>query len=452
MTKEIQAFIPSNDDTGDWFATILPRAASGKLFRLHAIRRIEPSESLRAVKTRSKSPFDRTVIPCFLDFASKGTLSRVNVLGAGIGPTGPEVVFETQRITAELQFILFGQGYEVESIPGYSAVDFRPSGLSQWLADSIGRPSADHFTQAQTVVESFDIADIGKFCLVLDHVGSLGKGEENRKFSPRLTIEFASPRSFAQVDGICSLLDSLFSFLTMTAVKPSSLLLSPVGPDERLLHRHKLLRSGNLWRMKSRDRTFSNFLSSRSVGSIAHIANGVLNSWGDSGLILHALLKSLHFSDNCEDCFVLVFPHIERYLDQWFGGKEEVNFRSQETSFFDYVRRSEDASIIEFSKKHLKVVDSKKRGLQQKLECAITGINEIAGSSIPSSFGRTIHDFRKTRFHGSGFQSTVRAMSDCVEIAHICNFMLTVFLLETMKIDRAAYRDPLRSLFPVLYA
>jgi hypothetical protein len=285
VTKEISALIPCSDRTGDWFANIQTSAASGKMFKLSAIRNIEPSESLQAFRTGSKSPFERTVIPCFLDFARKGTLGRVRVIGLGIGGTGLDVVYEMQRITAEAQYILLGEGHEIEQMPAYKSVDFRPSGLSQWLSDAMGKPSERHFGETQTEIDIFDVEGLGKFTIVLDHFGSIGVGAEERRFKPKVRIDFDSPRTFEQIDGICSLLDSLFSFLTMTAVKPSALTLCPDGSGEVDIHRHKLLRSGFLWKVKSRDRAFSNFLSSRDVRSVASIVRGVMLSWGEAGLV-----------------------------------------------------------------------------------------------------------------------------------------------------------------------
>lgn len=450
MPKNIYTLVPCNDETGDWFAKITATARSGKFFKIEAHRKIEPEHGLRAFKTRSNSPFDRVTIPCFLKLAFKGTLDRVSVLEQSIGATGPAVVFETQKVLAEAQYILFGEGYDFDFLPTYSSVTFRPSGLAQWVSDGLGRPSADHFKSTDTRLETFAVDSLGRFGIFLSHEGAIGIGKDSRKFTPYLSIEFSHPRSFVQIAGICAQLDSMFSFLTMTAVKPSKLILKPADADDPA-QRHTLLRSGQLWNYPSRDRTHTRFLSRKDVPSLAMVIDGAMKSWGESTLLLEAINQSLHFSESCDDCFRKVFPRLERFLDAWFSGKDDADFRQHKDKFFHYIASSDDSSIKEFSRKHISVKDKKSRSLLQKLEKAIMTLNEAIGSKIDFGNAREICDFRTTQFHGTNFVEVAQATANCEKVAGLCNFMLVVFILETMKIERIIYAPKLKLLFPDIF-
>ncbi|WP_170756107.1 hypothetical protein [Ruegeria lacuscaerulensis] len=452
MSKTLKTFIPSNDDTGDWFATVNRTAPSGEFFKVEAVRKIEPDQAFKAFKTRSRSPFENSVFPCFLNFGRKGTLGNVEVIGQGVGEAGPDVVFETQSVEAEAKYILFGEGFDIDHLAAYAAVTFLPSGLRPWVKGVENRPLPDHFSSSSTEIESFDLAGIGKLRVFFAHEGAIGIGSETKTFTPYVSIEFDHPRSFVQIDSICSLLDSLFSFLTMTAIEPTELKLTPSGEHPDMIRDHTLLRSGIQWNIKSDRSMFSNFLSVKDVPSIKTIICDMMNAYGEASLILEAINEALHFSENCNKSFGLIFPKLERFLDKWFSGDDETSFQSKEEKFFQYIKASKDEEIIAFCNKHISVKNRKKRGTKQKLRLAIETLNRSLGCDMDVVLAERILEFRTSKFHSSGLTKIFNASENCQEVSRACEFMLIAFTLEVLKIPRETYSPKLKSLFPDLYA
>ena len=316
----------------------------------------------------------------------------------------------------------------------------------------VDRPQPDHFLSSRTEVEAFDLVGIGKIKIFFAHEGSIEIGSETKTYVPYVSIDFDHPRSFEQIDNICTLLDSLFSFLTMTAVRPAELTLTPSGMQPDAIGHHTLLRSGVRWNTGSNERRYSNFLSRSDVPSVKTLITDTVNAHWEASFLLEAINESLHFAKRCDSSFGLIFPKLERFLDKWFSGDDEANYLNKEKKFFEYVNASDDEEVVSFCQKHIEIKKSKKRGIKQKLRVAIKTLNNSVGCDIDAAVAGRIVEFRQSQFHAPGLKSIIKSYEHCEEVSKVCEFMMIAFILEVLKINRATYTSKLRAIFPELFA
>ena len=126
--------------------------------------------------------------------------------------------------------------------------------------------------------------------------------------------------------------------------------------------------------------------------------------YSDRGMIIaviHCVEKIRFFSSYVVDNFKLTAPVLEYYLQQKYKNAEQASYLNVRDRFFEYVDASDDQQLMDFSKKHLKVVGQKSLSLKELLVMAIAELNS-EGFSIEAEMAARINLRRGSLFHSPG--------------------------------------------------
>ncbi len=117
--------------------------------------------------------------------------------------------------------------------------------------------------------------------------------------------------------------------------------------------------------------------------------------------VIHCVEKIRFFSSYVVDNFKLTAPVLEYYLQQKYKNAEQDSYLNVRDRFFEYVDASDDQQLMDFSKKHLKVVGQKSLSLKELLVMAIAELNS-EGFSIEAEMAARINLRRGSLFHSPG--------------------------------------------------
>jgi hypothetical protein len=99
--------------------------------------------------------------------------------------------------------------------------------------------------------------------------------------------------------------------------------------------------------------------------------NSVLKNYAEHRERIAPLINSLsyarHKATNLQEKFSIIMPLLEQYLKDRFSQPDEISYSLHRSVFFDWVESSDNAEIIEFSKKHMKEVNIKSPSLKTLL-------------------------------------------------------------------------------------
>lgn len=154
---------------------------------------------------------------------------------------------------------------------------------------------------------------------------------------------------------------------------------------------------------------------------------------------MHAVEFSRFFSTNLNDRFAVVMPALEQHLQARFKTGEEVSYEQLRTDFFKWIEESPDPDLMEFCRKHVKVVGEKSPGLSTLIERAIDVVN-AAGFAFPRDMGRRIQRRRGSVFHSVPSMTADDARAFFAEV-RAATGLLMLLTLKDLGIDIAVLAD-----------
>ncbi len=138
---------------------------------------------------------------------------------------------------------------------------------------------------------------------------------------------------------------------------------------------------------------------------------------------IHTIDFCRHFSSNLMDRFSVIMPVLEEYLKRRYAFEDEARYNESEKAFFEWVDKSDDENIKEFSRKHLNVVDRKSPSMKSLLGRAIEFVNK-SGFSFPSGMSDRITSRRGKLFHSVAKMDEGEARNFQVEVAAATGLLL----------------------------
>lgn len=139
------------------------------------------------------------------------------------------------------------------------------------------------------------------------------------------------------------------------------------------------------------------------------------------------------FAETLNEKFASVMPVFEELLQAEFKSGDEEGYLNFEKAFFEYVEGSKDQDLVNFSRKHLRVVDRKSPGLPTLIERAMNVLND-AGFEFSMELAKRINKRRATMFHSSIVMSD-KDVTAFYEETSAVTAMLMLLTLRNLGVD-----------------
>lgn len=297
-----------------------------------------------------------------------------------------------------------------------------------WLNKPKTPQNNDNNTALQN--KEFSISGLGNVICRYGVSNSYYTWEVKKTSVGNISIIFTNKISTRDAFIWCQELELLFQFLIghSTIWSKFSLKLDDTYElDNEIYHTHSLLEFGNLPH-KENDKLHPKecrYLDNESCTE----TEKVLNKYHENRETLSKLIDTIWVCENIsktlQDKLPLIIPAYESYLKRFFTNIDEEEYIKFEQNFFQYIDKSNDENVIEFSKKHIQVIERKSASFRAMIERSIDQINSF-GFSIDKKYAKQISIRRGKMFHGS---LDIKDNSDAISLYEEYNITLSLLTL-----------------------
>lgn len=311
---------------------------------------------------------DRKTITGLIDLQRECTLIFPSVTGGNPGSLGINYVAMREIIKGQFNALLENTAVEDLDEPLFDTLSINSDSFVSWS----GAPSPHTTDPAEGLIRnihnlSFEVEDLGTVEVQSAVYTSLKTWSNNSESSSTFTIIFRERQSLRQIMNWATGLEMLFQFLIGKSTRWNSFW-GTGKKDSDEIDNYKLT-FGNTPH-KTDERPHPGACRHRNgLGGVS--INSVLENYAQHRERIAPLIDSLsyarHRATNLQEKFSIIMPLLEKYLKGRFSEGEEISYSSHRRAFFDWVESSNNAEIIEFSKKHMKEVDTKSPSLKTLL-------------------------------------------------------------------------------------
>lgn len=398
MQAEEWIYVPEAEGEEPWTGRITNRGQSGDHWTFEALRMSDnPSKPYDAGVFDSGNP-----IMVLIDHREKGTL-----IGPFLEMVEPKSAHLARtKISGSFQALLSGFSITDATLPAFDSFYVESKAFSAWYGSRASRPIRDEQFRTKSVelaepeTEEITIHGLGKVTTSTTAQFTQGADTDELRSRTLINVKFERPRSLAEVMEICLGIELLFGFLIgFRPSMPIFNLRKPANEDESKLVTGNLQFGGVVFqqgdvphalnRITMRGRYGANL--SKALSTLVADPVGIMNR-------IHAVEHARWFGASLNDQFAAVMPVFEEYLQANFKKADEKSYLDQAERFWKYVDDAPDEDLKEFSKKHLKPVNSKAPGLPTLIERAIAKLNALGFAFDPKLSSR-INKRRAAMFH-----------------------------------------------------
>jgi ApeA N-terminal domain 1 len=327
----------------------------------------------------------------------------------------------------------------------FEGLSFDSEAFGVWYAPPAFTTNLDAPTRRYSVeirepeTKSFDLPEMGRItCTTEAEVASRGYSGSIRS-AAIFRIDFHKPISLSELVATCRGLARLFGFLigfrgrlpTFTTWLKETY---KVG-DAELRRDGSLEIAGVDWRHTELPHPM-NCIHRRGCGggTLERVLESFLRNSNETLGRIHAVEFSRYFSRSLNDRFSVVMPALEGYVTRRYMAPDEATYIKSEKAFFDWIKKSDNEEIIEFSRKHIIVTDRKSPSLKTLLGRAIAFVNS-KGFSFPSEIADSLQSRRGTLFHSMPATMTETDVMDFYTEVLAATALLMLHTFDELGID-----------------
>jgi hypothetical protein len=398
-------YIPDLDDKKEpWIGTVVPPARPGESWTFELIRHVEIADMYDA-----STLDERPGVVGLLNHQQQCTLLRPLVLHKDPGSAGIRLNGYRTRITGEFEGLLTGLSVEDVTAPIFAGFSFDSPSFGVWFAPPAFSSRFDSETRTYSVAikptesENLTLGTFGNLtCTTGAEVRERGRSGTLHSAS-LLRLIYDDPASLDDVIQLSTDLERLFGFLIgfrggFPTIKTWLTTTYRVGKTDLPLD-GTLELAGLDWK----DGDLPHRLEcihrvGMGGGDLPTVLECFLANRESVMARVHAIETCRHFTNNLNSQFSVIMPAFEAYLKARYTETDETEYLEQRDAFFAWVDQAPDAAIGEFSKKHLKEVNTKAPSLQILISRAIDAMN-AKGFVFPAGLARRITKRRGSLFH-----------------------------------------------------
>lgn len=381
--NEYWVSLPSNKGEMPWTGRIKIEDGPQEHWTFDILREEKRSRAIDA------DPFkDKQSAVVLLDYQKNGTLIHPMTTTFNPGSVGYDYPVQRKRLEGSFSHLLDGLAVDSPTEEIFAGLAFDSEALRFWHSPNFG-PSVNHGGKGSVIdtsvgdLESFDITGVGNF-----KIRSWNQHHQQRDLQtvrPHVTLSltFDQPRSLLQTIEIAWALEFLFGFLIGYRLKRPNFRLwqtrTYTSGESEIPYYGYLVMGGTAWDPKRSADMFSvQHIRGQSVGRTEAVLTSFFQNRSSAMKNIFVVERARFFTNLVDQSFISILPTLEELLRQRYTTAEETSYLSQKDAFFAYVDASPDKSLLEFSKKHLQIKNSKAPGLKQVLERAIADIGDTA--------------------------------------------------------------------------
>lgn len=447
-----------NSNRQAWTGEIRYPTSSAETFKFEAIRPNGITD-LYCTTPFEMNAGDLNVVNCIeglLDFQRPCTLVRPLIVSVNPGSLGTSVHGLRTVVKGSFSALVTGESVSDADRPIFKELSFSSASLAAWAKaveveeDELEAGKKYSLKYSAPNTRRYRLDGIGVAELSTSFSRSWTQSSRSIKARPLFTLRFTKLMSLNMIMKIAGELETLFSFLVGHPTEFPDFTLK-AGRGSR--SRYAILTLSGVHHKptdESLDKDRCIHFEGCDRATLGVILRNFFLNREDFIERIMTINYSTHFAKTVNDAFSSTVPILEIYLKRRFKNTEEAQLHNLKEEFFSFIEREAKEELREFSRKHIKFVKEKPRGLLQYIEEAITYLNE-RGWKIPTKMARNIRDRRGAAFHG-----TWSLKGDDFYKFHwenkIARAILLFLTLEELGIDieKAAKRYPVISEFNLL--
>lgn len=397
----IKIIDPADSNSDNWLGTLEKQTDFNGQWQFEFIRSNDDYSGLYGSMNNFSS---KDTLVGFLDFQKPCTLIYPMVNNLDPGSIGVNYVAHRTVLKGKCRAII--ENVQITNLDELKieGVTISSDSCITWLNKPKTPPKKDNDTRTYQEIE-FSISELGNVICRYGVNSSNYTWEVKQTSVGNISINFNNKISTRDAFIWCRELELLFQFLIGHSTKWSKFGLrldDTYELDNEIYHVHSLLEFGNLPH-KENDKLHPKecrYLDKKSCTE----TEKVLNKYHENRETLSKLIDIIWVCENIsktlQDKLPLIIPAYESYLKRFFTNTDEEEYIKFEQNFFQYIDKSNDENVIEFSKKHIQVINRKSASFRAMIERSIDQINSF-GFSIDKKFAKQISSRRNKMFHGS---------------------------------------------------
>ena len=343
----------------------------------------------------------------FLDLQRECTLIWPMVTNLDPGSVGVYQIGHRTKLNGQFHALLENAAIEDLDAPSVLGVSIASDSFASWYA-KISRSEIENPTSSSMgnyEEEIISIQGLGKITCRYGFSKSMATWEDKEKSYAAFNIDFDHRISVNDSMAWCFELECLFQFLVGLSTKWSKFSLKmdetyQLGSDTH--HYFSELTFGKTPCKKlERPHPFECAHNNRRCGAdLAQILKCYVADRKNLAERIQAIRYARFMANSLQEKFTTTLPVLEAYLTKTYQHSNEVSFLASQKAFFDWVEKSENSDVLDFSKKHLKVVDTKAPSLKNLILRAMESAN-LEGYKFSANLSDKIAKRRGRVFHNN---------------------------------------------------
>ncbi|MET0369851.1 MAG: hypothetical protein ABW039_00590 [Sphingobium sp.] len=415
----------------------------------------DQSNRWRFEMIRSGIDGDFTTVPPFQDAAPviglfdhqrPCTLVRPLITRVDNGKAGLDFPFLRTRIEGSCEALLTGLAVADELDEVFAGVGFESEAFSAWYSGRAFSTQRDYESRTDRIETSGAQREVVQVPGLGEVEGiRLATVQENHRSSVVMSrhilkVRFEKAQSLREVINLCLGLEFLFGFLAGFRPKPPAFNIwqtsAPQGTGTFAMDKippqapeGKLEIGGVRWSRGDAPHPMRLIHRCDQGGiGLKHVLDAFTNKPNDYVIRIHAVEASRHFATTLNNKFAQAMPVFEEFLRSTFTAPDEVSYAAHEKTFFDWIEASQEESVREFAKKHVKVVQRKAPSLPQLIDRGLQTLR-ADGFRFPTPLAKGIASRRGAMFHSAPLMEE----NDVPAFYHEVRAITFALLLLTLK-------------------
>lgn len=409
----LKVFDPKLPDSEPWIGKISLEDDQKSRWQFELIRSLDGmSESYAPITYFNESQS----LTGLLDLQRDCTLIRPMVTNLNPGSFGVYQVGHRTKLNGQFQALLENAAVKDLDAPRVLGVSIASDSFASWYA-KISRSEIENQTSSPMgnyEEEIISIQGLGKVTCRYGFSKSMTTWEDKEKSYSAFNIDFDHKISVNDSMVWCFELECLFQFLVGLSTKWSkfSLKMDETYQSGSDTHHYfsELTFSKTPYKNLERPHPFECAHNNRRCSAdLEQILNCYVEDRKNLAERIQAIRYARLMANSLQEKFTTTLPVLEAYLTKTYQNYDEVSFLESKKAFFDWVEKSDNSDVLDFSKKHIKVADAKAPSLKNLILRAMESVNsegykfsENLSDKITKRRGRVFHNNLTIDDHDDG--------------------------------------------------
>ncbi len=395
---------PENPELQDWMGRIWINSDRSDRWQFELIKPVTEFEELYSPMSTFSQISSLTGL---IDLQRECTLVSPFVAEVDPGSIGVDQVASRTIIQGHFGALIDKAAISDMQAPSIAGLSFVSDSFSAWFNRIDRSPNIDSQQPLLNTHDEceFTIEGFGKITCGSAVGRRLSTWEDSQNSYSYFHMDFCERLSLTETMQICFELECLFQFLIGFSTKWPVFSLKRSEKFEINGHEQNctcdLIFGRTPSKKSERPHPYESIHNNgRCQADITEILKRYVKNRKKLSKQIQAVRYSRHFCNSLQDRFSATLPVLEELINAIYAEPDESTYVDDKQRFIEFIESSDDPSIREFLRKHIKVVEEKSPSLKLLIERAIFSLNQD-GCKFSKNLAVRIRDRRAKLFHRS---------------------------------------------------